>query len=222
MRIIEETTNQINEGTVTEDTLTTLDEQDKVLEGVVEEVREDPEKAANDFKINPENLEEKTKEVKNSVDEAIDTVDKKLNPGSNGAVIAVGVIGGLIVVMLVATGGYVAHKKHQERKNRQNLTRRNDNVLQESGQSNPTFQLEPQPAPTQPPLAPPRPTSVLPRVVPRTQPDYNSQHEAGYTSDASSRYPSMPRATPSHARSHAGPVYHPPRSNPRGLRRMDP
>ena len=50
-------------------------------------------------------------------------MDKKLHPeeGSNAAVIAVGVIGGLIVVMLIAAGGFIGHKKYKEGKKQQKV-----------------------------------------------------------------------------------------------------
>lgn len=223
MDTIERVTKEINEGTVTQETLDTLTEQSEELKKVVKEVEENPEAVGN-YKIDKNEMEKKTNEVKNGVDSALDTVKKELDgPGSNVAVIVVGVIAGLIVVMLVAAGGYIGYKKYQQRQNRQKT---NYDTLEEAGQSNSAFQMEHQPSPPsyqpgpssqatpapRPAPIPSRGVPVLPRVSSRPLSSYGE--ETGYVSDSSFR--------PSHAsRTTDRSSYPPSSSRPRGLRRID-
>lgn len=224
LKTIDEVTKEINEGTVTQETLDRLNEESDELREVVDEVSQDPAKVAEEYDFKPEKLEEETNKVKDDIDSAIEEVNEQLGTGeptSNAAVIAVGVIGGVIVVMLIAVGGYMAHKKHQERKKRQNHQAMNDGVLEEAGQNNASFEMESLPSTSQPPPAPIRPVRVLPPVPPRIQPAYSTQGQAGYASDSTARYSSVSPSTSFNSRTSAGASYHPPRSHPRGLRRMD-
>lgn len=153
MKTIDAVTKAINEGTVTRGTLAILDVQSQQLRSVVDKVKQDPEQAAKDFQINPTKLEEDTNRVKEDVSSAIREVDEQLGPDTrtiSAVVIAVGVVGGLTAVVLAAKGGNVAFKKYQQRKKQQS-NKTDDNILEESGQTNPALELEEQQStPSQP------------------------------------------------------------------------
>ncbi|XP_045106533.1 uncharacterized protein LOC123501644 [Portunus trituberculatus] len=141
MATIEEVTKQINDGDVTEETLDTLTDQSEKLQEVVNEVEKNPE-LIDEYQINKEEMKKKTEDVKKEIDSALDTVTDKIDGPADSNVVAIvlGVIGGLIVVVLVAVGGYMGYRKHQQRQKKPKTM--NYDMLEEGGQNNPAFQMD--------------------------------------------------------------------------------